>query len=218
MLEEIEKLKTQLSEQRNEIEELRNALAEYEIYKCCLCSKYETDENTKTCVICIKDFCLDCVICCHDCDDYYCPPCFVIDTGNSQTRHYTLCPVCQAKDCVFDDCDLCGEIVCSSCYYYCGRHNLSSCLSCQPECSNENSRCRQCHLEKCGLCWKPAEFKFLSFHHQTQILTLLFVFKYMTPSNLVPPKFIKYIIFRHLVHPDPTKLTCVTRRTPNRSQ
>ena len=207
--EEIKNLKIQLSEQQNEIQELKNALGQHDIYKCNVCMEYEHIKNIQSCRICNKRVCGQCVSYCDVCRGYYCDHCISIEKMPDHEKwHYAICQVCQVKQCSFGKCDSCGNEICRSCLHYCYVHYSNVCLFCRPPCEKTDIKCRDCHLNICGLCWQPREFKFLNLFLQNQILTLMLVFKHLTnqPSStphwatIVPPKFIKYLICCHLIH------------------
>ena len=168
--------------------------------KLCLCGKY---------------FCLKCATHCGACADYHREQCFHLEkTFDNETWHYAICQACHQTHCLICECDVCKVLICESCCYYCVRHSVKFCPSCQTQCQNGRDRCRKCHLTKCGLCWKPSEFKFLSEDQQNQILTLTLAFKHLRPAEIIPPKFVRHIIFRHLIHPDQRLLTTPRRPRP----
>lgn len=202
----IPKLKIQLADRDAEIKTLRNVLNDHDIYKCCVCSNYTSKPKHQKCDICEEHVCWTCVKWCGNCLCHFCPdPCYSSSQPNTNHRgksHFKCCHICHMSNCKSFECDLCNCRVCDSCSYYCCVHRVSACLNCQGSCQNNNHKCRACHLKKCGLCWNPIEFKCLNFNNQSQILTLLCIFKYMTPTIISPPKFIKHIIIRHLIHPN----------------
>ena len=211
--EEIKNLRIQLAQQQTENQELKQVLAQNNIHKCTVCLGYKNCKNIKSCNICKEHFCFKCSRYCGDCGECYCETCIQIEKSSNRVKwHYGVCSVCQKKRCYLRLCKLCGDLICRECRYDCMRHGYF-CSRCQPRCQ-EYTRCCQCHVINCGLCWQPAEFKFLSVPHQNQILTLTMAFKYLTPSSIIPPKFVRHLIFRHLIHPKPPLCPTLPRYTP----
>lgn len=190
-------------ELQKEIVMLKQTLHDNHVFRCEMCLSYMT--KWKHCFVCRYSYCNKCVKKCNECGDYYCGMCVVKkgERGNEQPNfHVSQCRVCNNWHCCVYPCDFCHKLVCHSCHVRCVECHCDGCSQCLLQCPRLESgiKCFECHFSECGQCWQPEHFWYLSDSVRESIETLLLVFKRLNDKLSVPPRYVRYQIFRELIH------------------
>lgn len=190
-----------VEKQAAEIEKLKWILDKFSIYPCDSCDDYHDSDTLRVCHCCRCQYCENCYIYCRSCNEYYCYTCRQIEYGDKSGWHLEKCTKCSKVKCVANECYFCQKKVCTDCISICKNCYHEFCSTClRPGiCLKQIESCRGCHLQKCSQCFQPEDFKYLPGNDQYHILMLLLVFKRLN-HLIIPPKFVKNIIFRHIIH------------------
>ena len=121
---------------------------------------------------------------------------FIITYQNVESCTQWVCGIATCETCRTDTCDDCLE-VCTEC-------EIAVCPNCSASCPIVKSQekapeCYECHFKECGQCWKPEQFPHLPKTLKKSIVTMLLVFKRVSDVLCIPPKYVKYQIFRELI-------------------
>lgn len=197
-----------------QIQELKQVLDDFDIHLCTQCHKYRNLDNFSTCVICDDDYCEQCINRCADCEKYHCLSCSQIESTGDNMFHLKTCNSCQGLKCISKSCFVCDGEFCRGCVHQCLTCGKMFCLSCFRGniCSSFSERCRQCHFKIHTYCYKHEDFRYLTTEQQSQILTLLLVLNRKS-TIIMPPKYIKEMIFRYVIHAEP-KVIAVSEYKP----
>lgn len=196
-------LNSQLQKCELEIQKLKLVLSENGLRPCQSCLEYR--QYFQQCAICRNGFCEECEnkytnICIH-CYFMHCWSCDNSTKVKQTPYHLESCHICTRSTCKKNKCSLCQEVVCGTCVAVCDKCQGPLCSNCINQCQeNFDGTCNKCHLNTCGLCWDPKHYYLLPSEHRGQILTMLLVWHRLRSELNIPPKFIKLLIFRFLIH------------------
>ena len=101
----------------------------------------------------------------------------------------------------FVNCEFCNNNLCCACWIKCSRCLNYICKNCEHSCNGMRwSSCYYCHFELCSDCWQPEHFKYLNPTPQKKILLIMLILQHLKTKNfIIPPKYIKCLIFRHII-------------------
>lgn len=192
----VENILERLCHLEAKMEKLENTLGRLDFKECPHCCEYIHISEYDMCSECEDDICRKCREKCDGCDIVLCLECL--------DCHKDTCEICHVKQCdLYNKCCTCNLLMCFKCRSKCLDCNEYLCIQCRKKCqTNCGFKCRRCHFYDCTECWQPEEYKLLAPSLKDKIKMLLMTFKQTENVYNIPPRFIKYKIFRYFIKYD----------------